>query len=231
MKAKILWNSKKKWAVNLSRELDAFLKKKKVKTVKKNADFTVVIGGDGTILYNKDKFEGPVLAIGSKKSFVCQCSNEDWEQPVAQFISNPKYEERVMLQVQFRKKKFLAINDVAMLSKFHKVLTISVDIGGDEYCFDADGVVVSTPTGSTAYAYAAGGPVMEPTLEALSIVPIAPDKRLFDPVIVSAGHRISLSSGTQAHIVIDGGKTLPGKKRRKGYNNQRLRKKIKFAIR
>jgi len=230
MKAKILWNKKKKWTAKLSKELEAFLKKKKVNTVKKNADFTVVIGGDGTILYNKDKLEGPVFAIGSQKSFVCQCINTDWEQHLSQFILNPKYEERMLLQVQFRKKKFLAINDVAMLSKFHEVLTISINIGGDEYCFDADGVVVSTPTGSTAYAYAAGGPVVEPTLEVLSIVPIAPDKRLFDPVIVSAEHKVSLSSDTPSNIVIDGGKPLQVKKGEK-VTVTKAKKKIKFAIR
>ena len=136
----------------------------------------------------------------------------------------------MLLQVQFRKKKFLAINDVAMLSKFHEVLTISINIGGDEYCFDADGVVVSTPTGSTAYAYAAGGPVVEPTLEVLSIVPIAPDKRLFDPVIVSAEHKVSLSSDTPSNIVIDGGKPLQVKKGEK-VTVTKAKKKIKFAIR
>ncbi len=230
MKAKILWNSKKRWAVKLSKEMDLFLKKKKIKIVKKNADFTVVIGGDGTILYNKHKLEGPVLAIGSKRSFVCQAGNDNWEKPVSQFLSNPKYEERILLQVQYRKKKFLAINDVAMLSKFHEVLTISVNIGGDEYCFDADGAVISTPTGSTAYAYAAGGPVVEPTLEVLSIVPIAPDKRLFDPVIVSAEHKVVLSSDTASHIVIDGDAPLQVKKGEK-VTVTKAKKKIKFAIR
>ncbi len=230
MKAKILWNTKKKWAVGLFAEVKDFLKKKRVQLVRQKPDFTIVIGGDGTILYYKDKLEGPVFAIGSERSFICQCISKNWEHALSQFISKPRYEERILLKAQHRGKKYTAINDIAMLSKFHEVLTISLDIGGDGYCFDADGVVVSTPTGSTAYAYAAGGPVIEPTLEVFSIVPLAPDKRLFDPLVVSAAHKIILSADTPSHIVIDGKKPLQVKKGEK-VTITKSKKKIKFAIR
>ena len=230
MKAKILWNSKKQWAKKLSSEVEAILKKKKVKLVKAKADFTVVIGGDGTILYHKDKLEGVVFAIGSKKSFVCQASNSNWEKPLQEFLSNPKYEERMLLEAEFGKKRYLALNDVVLLSQFHNVLTISTDISGDKHEFDADGVVVATPTGSTAYAYAAGGPVIEPTLEVVSVVPIAPDKRLFDPVVISAEHKIVLSASEPAYLVVDGEKPFKTKKGEK-IKIKKAKKKIKFAIR
>ena len=229
MKAKILWNTTKKWAAKTAGEVKTFLKLKGVKLVKTKSDFTIVIGGDGTILYNKEKLEGPVFAIGSKKSFVCQCLAENWKGNLSRFLSKPNYEERMLLEVKHKNKNHTSINDLALLSQQHEMLTISVDIGGDEYCFDADGIVVSTPTGSTAYAYAAGGSIIEPTLEVFNIVPVAPDKRLFDPVVVSASHKLVLTPYNPAHLIVDGGKPLKVKKGEK-ITITKSRKKIKFAV-
>ena len=229
MKAKILSNSTKKWAVKTAGEVKAFLKTKGVKIVKSKPDFTIVIGGDGTILYYKKKLEGPVFAIGSKKSFVCQCLAENWKGNLSRFLSKPNYEERMLIEVKHKNKNHTSINDLALLSQQHEMLTISVDIGGDEYCFDADGIVVSTPTGSTAYAYAAGGSIIEPTLEVFNIVPVAPDKRLFDPVVVSASHKLVITPYNPAHLIVDGGKPLKVKKGEK-ITITKSRKKIKFAV-
>ena len=230
MKAKILWNTTKKWTAKTAGEVKTFLKLKGVKLVNRKVDFTIVIGGDGTILYNKEKLEGPVFAIGSKKSFVCQCLAENWKDGLSRFISKPNYEERMLIEVKYKNKKHTAINDIALLSQHHEMLTISIDIGGDEYCFDADGIVVSTPTGSTAYAYASGGSIIEPTLEVFNIVPVAPDKRLFDPVVVSASHRLVLTPYHSSHLIVDGGKILKAKKGEK-ITITKSRKKIKFAVR
>lgn len=208
MRARIFHNAKKKWAASLAREVDAFLKQKGVKAGAKKADFSVVIGGDGTILYNRDSLEGAVFGIGSKRSFICQCTKENWKEALSSFIARPAYEERMMLLVSAGRKKYSALNDVAILSKAHEVLSLSVDIGQDSCTFNADGVVLSTPTGSTAYAYAAGGPVIEPTLDVFSLVPVAPDKRLFDPMVISSSHKVAISSATAAHLVIDGEKPI-----------------------
>jgi NAD+ kinase len=229
MKAKIIWNKTKKWAEKSSSEIKDFLQGKGIKIVKKKPDFTVVLGGDGTILYHKKELEGIVFAVGGPKSFVCQCTCENWKEILLGFISRPAYQERMLLEAEFRKKRHIAINDVALLSQRHEMLTVSVDIGGDEYCVDADGVVVSTPTGSTAYAYAAGGPVIESSLELFNIVPVAPDKRLFDPVVVSSSHKLVLKPHAPAHLIIDGGSHIKVKKGEK-ITISKSRKKIKFAV-
>jgi NAD+ kinase len=225
MKAKILHNPKKKWAIELSKKVKAFLAQKNVAESPKKADFTVIVGGDGTILYYRSKLEGPVLGIGSDKSFICQCTRENWEEALSAFLAKPAYEERMMLLVSIGKKKYNALNEVAILSKAHEVLTLSVDIGQDSCSFDADGVVLSTPTGSTAYAYAAGGPVIEPTLEVFSLVPVAPDKRLFDPMVISSSHTVRMSSDSDAHLVIDGEKPISlgkGEKVKVSKNSKRI---------
>lgn len=230
MKAKILWNSTKKWATNLAPKTKEFLKGKGVSVVERKADFTIVIGGDGTILYNREKLEGPVFAIGSQSSHICQCTEENWKEALSQFLSKPNYEERIMLDAKYKGKTHTAINDVAVLSADHRVLALSVVIGKGECLFDADGVVVSTPTGSTAYAYAAGGPVIEPTLEVFNIVPVAPDKKMFDPLVVSASNKISVSSQKPSHLIIDGGKPIVMKKGER-VEIAKAKRKILFAIR
>lgn len=208
MKAKMLWNTTKKWAVELAPQVKRFLSEKGVKVVSSKADFTIIIGGDGTILYYKEKIEGPVFAIGSRRSFICQCTSENWMHSLPRFLSRPSYEERMVLGIKAGGKAYSAINDAAILSKSHQMVELSVDVGGDVCVFNADGVVVSTPTGSTAYAYSAGGPVIEPTLQVMGIVPVCPDKRLFDPLVVSASHKVAVSASSPARLVIDGAAPL-----------------------
>ncbi|MFP3949761.1 MAG: NAD(+)/NADH kinase [Candidatus Micrarchaeia archaeon] len=229
MKVKVIWNSTKKWAIKAAEEVKSFLKQKKIRVVKSRPDFTIVIGGDGTIIYHREKLEGLVFGIGSEKSFICQSTRDNWREVLSALVSKPSYEERMMLEIIHRKKKYTALNDGALMSRNHDVITVSVGINGDEYCFDADGVVVSSPTGSTAYAYSAGGPVIEPSIEAIGIVPVAPDKRLFDPVVVGPTHRIFLSSPNPAHLVIDGKKEIKLKKGEK-VRVSRHRKTMKFAV-
>ena len=138
-------------------------------------DFTFVIGGDGTLLraarfYSKSKI--PVLGINlGRLGFLSQTSVEGLSY-VIEAVSEGKYsvEERLMLE----SSGFLALNDFVIkgcdpsrTSKFY------LKINGEEVCdYIADGLIISTPTGSTAYGLSAGGPVLHPSLSAITIVPI-----------------------------------------------------------
>lgn len=204
MKAKVLHNPKKDWAVKVAKEVKEFLKGNKLDVVSSKADFTIVIGGDGTIFFNKKNLEGPVFGIGGERSFICACTKGNWEEALSAFITNPSTEERVTLSVKFKGKEYRAINDAAILSREHEMLSISIGIEGQDCPFEGDGLIVSTPTGSTAYAYSSGGPVIEQTLPVFELVPVAPYKRLFDPMVVSSSHTIAITANTDSHLVIDG---------------------------
>ncbi len=204
MKAKVLHNPKKDWAVEVSREVKEFLKDNHVQVVSAHADFTIVIGGDGTIFFCKKHLEGPVFGIGGDRSFICVCTKENWEEALSAFLVNPSTEQRVALSVKFKGKEHRAINDAAILSQRHEMLSLSIGIEGQECPFEGDGLIISTPTGSTAYAYSSGGPVIEQTLPVFELVPVAPYKRLFDPMIISSAHEITLTANTDSHLVIDG---------------------------
>lgn len=205
MKAKVLHNKTKDWAVKVAKEVSAFLKSAKVQEVEKGADFTIVVGGDGTILFHKNELEGAVFGIGSGRSHVCQSRESNWKARLQSFLQSPKAEERILLSISMGGKDIgFAINDAAFLSRDHNMLNISIDIGGSSCSFPGDGLIISTPTGSTAYAYSAGGATMDESLEAVELVPLAPYKRSFSPMVISAQREIRISTGEPCHLLIDG---------------------------
>ncbi|MEW5996848.1 MAG: hypothetical protein AB1657_04610 [Candidatus Micrarchaeota archaeon] len=205
MRAKVLYNKTKDWAVKTAKEVSEFLKSAKVQQVEKGADFTIVIGGDGTILYHKNELEGAIFGVGSERSYVCQSRQENWREKLRSFLKNPRAEERILLSVSMEGKEIgFAINDAAFLSRDHNMLHISISVDGGSCTFPADGLIISTPTGSTAYCYSAGGVKLDAPLDAVELVPIAPFKHCFDPMVVSAQREIRVSTEEPCHLLIDG---------------------------
>lgn len=160
-------------------------------------DFTLVIGGDGTLLkaarfYAKDSI--PVLGINiGRLGFLSQSGSNGTESVINAVINN-KYvlEERLMLS----SCDTTALNDFvikgcnpARTSKFY------LEINGKCVCdYIADGLIISTPTGSTAYGLSAGGPVIYPTLEAVTIVPICPHTLNARPLVVPSDEIITITA-------------------------------------
>lgn len=171
-------------------------------------DFTFVIGGDGTLLraarfYSKSKI--PVLGINlGRLGFLSQTSVEGLSY-VIEAVSEGKYsvEERLMLE----SSGFLALNDFVIkgcdpsrTSKFY------LKINGEEVCdYIADGLIISTPTGSTAYGLSAGGPVLHPSLSAITIVPICPHTLNVRPLVVPPDETITVKTGDKLlSLAVDG---------------------------
>ncbi|MDD2655067.1 MAG: NAD(+)/NADH kinase [Candidatus ainarchaeum sp.] len=205
MKAKILHNKTKDWAAKTAKEVSAFLKSTKVQEVENGADLTITVGGDGTILYYKNELEGAVFGIGGEKSHMCRSMQHNWKEGLSAFLKNPIAEERMMLSVRMGGKEAgFAINDAVIISRDHGILEVSVSIDGRQASFEGDGVIVSTPTGSTAYCYSAGGAPMDESLDAFEIVPIAPFRRAFDPMVVDARREVIIYSPQPSHLLIDG---------------------------
>ena len=165
--------------------------------MKNFGDFTIAIGGDGTLL-NSARFYSassvPVFGINiGRLGFLSQSSSDGTEELIKNVIEG-KYvqEERLMLQSGDN----LALNDFvikgcnpARTSKFF------LEINGKCVCdYIADGLIISTPTGSTAYGLSAGGPVIYPTLDAITIVPICPHTLNARPLVVPATEVISVKT-------------------------------------
>ena len=135
--------------------------------LKEGFDFVFVIGGDGTILKTARfyaKYQTPIFGINlGRLGFLSQSSKEDIEKSVDEILkSNFVIEDRIMLQ----SGSFTALNDFVIKGQdMGRTSRFSLKINDKFVCdYLADGIIVSTPTGSTAYGLSAGGPVLSPSL-------------------------------------------------------------------
>lgn len=179
----------------------------------RGADAIVTIGGDGTVLLAQGKAPGvPVLGINlGGKGFLASAKPGEIG-PVLKKLVNGELPimERMRLAGETSKPLPEALNDAVVCStKSGKAITLTVLVDGKTAMeFQGDGIIIATPTGCTAYAFAAGGPIIDPRLEAFSLVPICPFPMApAYPMVVPASSRIEVRPtrpGLSASIIIDG---------------------------
>ena len=176
------------------------------------------LGGDGTMLRTVDLVSGsgvPVLGINvGNLGYLTECEPEGLETALEAFFAGDyRIEERMTLRVRTVcggevRGPFLALNE-AWLEKSQPGHTVhmEVSIAGRVFTtYAADGVIVCTPTGSTAYNLSVRGPILSPSLDAMVLKPVAPHQ-LFDLPLVLAGDeevRIELLDGRTATLLVDG---------------------------
>ncbi len=160
-------------------------------------DFVFVIGGDGTILKAArfySRYETPIFGINlGRLGFLSQASRDNLAYAVKQILQgNYKVEKRLMLKANNN----VALNDFVIKGDLSsRTSRFALQINDKFVCeYLADGIIVSTPTGSTAYGMAAGGPVLAPDVEAIVIVPICPHTFSARPIVVSSSDRIKILS-------------------------------------
>ncbi len=181
----------------------------------KKADLIVVLGGDGTFLSAATRAaekEIPILGINMGfLGFLTEFTKEEFINFIPALKENKvSIGERSLLKVKFNSKSFIALNDVVFSKEkiarmiFLKVLVNDVFFSN----IRSDGLIISTPTGSTAYNLSAGGPIVTPISNNLIITPICPHSLTLKPVIVSSGCRIKVEviKGNDTFVTIDGQK-------------------------
>ena len=181
------------------RELRAFLKSRKCELVAEgaDADLAVVVGGDGSLLAAARELVGrrvPVVGINlGRVGFMTDIGLEDMRQSLGRILDG-RYalEKRALLDAEiFRGKKSIlrtiALNEAVVSKGSHgRLIEFSLSIDGEfVYKLRGDGVIVATPTGSTAYALSAQGPILHPALAGLALVPLNPHTLSARPVSVS----------------------------------------------
>jgi len=167
-------------------------------------DLAVVVGGDGTILNavrSLSQADVPVVGINvGRLGFLADISPEELEQSLDEILNGSyREEQRFLLEMQvIRDNKVIfegdAFNDVVVhIRDVARMIEFETRID-DEFVNHqrADGIVVSTPTGSTAYALSAGGPLLHATLEAITLVPISPHTLSSRPLVVHADSHIDI---------------------------------------
>ena len=192
-------------------------------------DGLVVLGGDGTFLRAARalaEVDVPVLGVNSGRiGFLSKIEPGALEVTLSELsIDNYGIESRMMLEARHMPggsagqghapaNVFAALNDAAIVRGAEaRVLHLDVEIDGSHLAsYTADGVVVATPTGSTAYSFSAGGPILDPTARNLVVTPIAAYLSSIRSIVVSPQHtvRVRLVDGPPGIVSIDGRDDYP----------------------
>jgi NAD+ kinase len=170
-----------------------------------DVELAIVLGGDGTILRAAELVrEGtaPVLGINmGHVGFLAEIERDDMDDAVSRAIARDyRVEERLALQVRVKDAADRVIYDTWALNEAtvekasrERMLEVVIEIDGRPLSsFGCDGVVVSTPTGSTAYNFSAGGPVIWPTVEAIAVVPLSAHALFAKPLVVGPEHAVAI---------------------------------------
>lgn len=186
----------------------------------KVCDLIIVIGGDGSLLYaarDMVDFGVPMLGVNrGRLGFLTEVSPNELEQRVADvLVGNYVSSDRFMLEAEVHRKgdvvdQGIALNDV-ILQPSGKISLISFKLHIDNqfvYNQRADGLIVSTPTGSTAYSLSGGGSIVHPNLEAINLVSINPHNLSSRPILVSSDSELNVtideSNRVDVLVVCDG---------------------------
>ncbi|WP_340818602.1 NAD(+)/NADH kinase [Methanolobus sp. WCC4] len=173
----------------------------------------ISVGGDGTVLRNISKMEDPLPVLGINMGtlgFLVDVPPEDAIENIEDVLKGFTYTERSRLSVHLNGKRLQdATNEIVLITaRPAKILTFRIAVDDSEIeDMRADGIVIATPTGSTAYAMSAGGPIVDPRVDASIVVPIAPFKLSARPWIVPGDSSIKVEMTIpekEAVIVIDG---------------------------
>lgn len=176
-----------------------------------DADFIFAIGGDGTLLRTASEIKGkdiPIVGINAGSlGYLTEITFDEIDLVLKKIKEKDyKIEERMTVKCIFNDKEFNALNEIALTSKYIRMVTISIVID-NEYLTDVscDGLIFATPTGSTAYSLACGGPIVKPDMNSIILTPISPHTLSFRPLVLSDSSIIEAKViKNEGIIVVDG---------------------------
>ena len=200
----------------------------KVGELYKAADMVLTIGGDGTIIhaaYHASFYNKPLLGINTGRlGFAAELETDELDMLSRLKDGSYTIEKRMMLKIIHKgdngEREFRAMND-AVISRgsLSRLIDIDVSLAADKgyICsYRADGLILSTPTGSSAYSLAAGGPVVEPTMKCILMTPVCSHSLFARPVVFSHHSRLEVTAScdddTEVFLTIDGAVTVTVKK-------------------
>lgn len=189
-----------------------------------NSDIVIAIGGDGTIIHTAKiaaEYGKPILGINAGKLGFTAGMEID-EMPLLENLVRGNYltEKRYMIKVSVENSEgtfqSTALNDAVISGELSKIVQYNMAIDGKKsYTYRADGFILSTPTGSTAYSLSAGGPVVEPTMKAMLYTPICPHSLLNRSVVFDKETKLQVSVGDnlgKIYLTVDGESPISIKK-------------------
>lgn len=207
-----------RFVVGLDEDLESVKRSLKPATIgiPDGCDALIAVGGDGTILKIARRYvdrEIPLVGVkGGRLGFLSEATPERVVAMLkrGRFDAQRRMRIRGVVRAGTRKKAaFTALNDIVVHSTgYSRMVRLRVEVGGKLMReFSADGVIVATPTGSTAYSLSAGGPVVEPTLDAIVLTPLNPHTMSIRPLVLDATETVTvrvLSAPSGLMVTVDG---------------------------
>ncbi|MCX6581994.1 MAG: NAD(+)/NADH kinase [Candidatus Aminicenantes bacterium] len=182
-------------------------------------DIIILIGGDGTLLSVATRAVEAHIPVGGFNlgtlGFLTELSKDLLEEKLSEiFYGRAFISERKLLEINFKGEKWIALNDVvANRGNISRVSKLLLEIDRERVVeFSGDGLIIATPTGSTAYSLASGGPIVSPRVNGFIVTPICPHSLTFRPLVVPDTSRIrvtSMSENNRVFFTVDGQKVLP----------------------
>lgn len=189
------------------------------KTIIKKTKIIISIGGDGTIISTIRKFIGyekPILGLHiGGLGFLAESNIDNYKMRILNILNNDYYiEKRMLLKVFYTNKNasYDVINELVVDRGYSgRTIRTNVEVSGQYVnTYESDGIIFSTPTGSTAYSLSAGGPIVHSKLDLIVITPICPHTLSMRPLIVSSNEKIEITFDTSGNankelsLTIDG---------------------------
>jgi len=181
-------------------------------------DLLISVGGDGTILKSVRRYrDTPLLGINmGTVGYLNEVLPEEINS-IPNILENHTIEERSMISCKIGNRTVEALNDIVIRTEVAtRVSQVKVEISGQEYIVSGDGVIITTPTGSTAYSFSAGGPIIRTNSQEFGITPICPLYRKASPIVYPDHENVIVTAlDRPCTIVTDGfpeGTMKPGNK-------------------
>ncbi len=209
-------------AAKVSAQLEAWgievlIDSEPVGTGSETIDSIIVLGGDGTLIRAARKYaeqDVPVLGVNmGTVGFLSNIKADELESCLDSFVRHDySIDERMMLDVGIYRDETLldrvySLNELSIKSKTSRMISMDIHIAGREHgVYRGDGIIIATPTGSTAYSLSSGGPITDPDLEVFIVTPISSYVLSKRPMVIAAEKEISLYPlrCEEAVISIDG---------------------------
>lgn len=189
----------------------------------RDCDAVIAVGGDGTIIHyarHAAAAKKPILGINvGRLGFVAELETNELDSLEQLVNGEYRIETRMMLDIRLEQKGqvvvYHALNDaVLMRGALSRILDLHVNFDGTNVGnYRADGLIISTPTGSTAYSLSAGGPVIDPCLNCILLTPICPHSLMTRPVVFGPAAKLSVQASSiyesSIFLTIDGDHSVP----------------------
>jgi NAD+ kinase len=211
----IVTHTGKREAVEIEAQIREFLAGRGIEVRDRDPDLVVSLGGDGTVLraaHFAHDADAPLLGVNlGRLGYLTEVDAGDHLAALERVSQGAFHlEERMMLSCQGdHDVAYVGMNEVLVeRTSRHRLVRLQVRVGGERLAaFGADGIIVATPTGSTAYALSAGGPIVDPRAACLIVVPVSPHMILTRPFVLAPDETVEITidqEGEEASLSLDG---------------------------